>query len=86
MREIRTSRFGGQGVETGLWEQTEHHRESEWTYAPDPTGTAPPPDPTQFSVIVLGPTKIKNPDPATCYEHLPEESIHLVGFSGGLSR
>ena len=28
-------RFGGQGVETG----PEHHRR---TYAPDPTGTAPP--------------------------------------------
>ena len=46
MREIRTSGSEGRGWKRTYGSRTEHHRESEWTHAPDPTGTAPPPDPT----------------------------------------
>ena len=43
MREIRTSGSEGRGWKRAYGSRTEHHRASEWTCAPDPAGTAPPP-------------------------------------------
>ena len=54
MREIRTSGSEGRGWKRAYGSRTEHHRESEWTYAPDPTGTAPPPDPTTVTAEGFG--------------------------------
>ena len=48
MREIRTSGSEGRGWKRTYGSRTEQHRESEWTYAPDPKGVAPPPDPTHL--------------------------------------
>ena len=46
MREIRTSGSEGRGWKRTYGSRTERRRESEGTDAPDPTRTAPPPDPT----------------------------------------
>ena len=54
MRDIRTSGSEGRGWKRAYGSRTERHRESEWICAPDPKGTAPPPDPTTVTAEGFG--------------------------------
>ena len=82
MREIRTSGSEGRGWKRTYGSRTEQHRESEWTYAPDPKGVAPPPDPTNVMYGLRSASREAHPRPPLLLQPVRHQAVLAVRLPG----